>query len=68
MKWQLLNQHCVILESEGYNVAVLEDLISSDMQLASLLVSGMVSMKTMQCLLYREAQQTCIKNHRWLLA
>ncbi len=68
MEWRLLNQHCVTLESEDYNVVVLEELISSDLQLAQLLVSGMVSMKTMLCLLSRENHLTSIKNHRWLLA
>ncbi len=64
MEWQLLNQHCVTLESEDYNVVVLEELISSDLQLAQLLVSGMVSMKTMQCLSSRGTLLTSTKNPR----
>ncbi len=47
MKWRLLNQHYVNLDSRSYQMCVLEEVISSELQLVQLLVSGMVSQETM---------------------
>ncbi len=47
MDWHLLNQHYVSLDSESYRISVLEEVLSSDLQLVQVLVSGMVSLKTM---------------------
>ncbi len=47
MQWLLLNQHCVNLDSTNSKISVLEEVVSSEVQLVRLLVSGMVSSKTM---------------------
>ena len=47
MKWHLLNQHFVSLEPTNSVISVLEELVSSEQQLVLLLVSGMVSPRTM---------------------
>ncbi len=47
MKWHLLNQHYVNLDSKNLDLSVLEELVSSGLQLVQLLVSGSVSQKTM---------------------
>ncbi len=47
MQWLLLNQHFVSLDSENFRISVLEEVVSSELQLVRLLVSGMVSQKTM---------------------
>ncbi len=48
MKWHLLNQHFVHLESEDYHVSVLEEALSSELQLVQVLASGLVSYQTMR--------------------
>ncbi len=50
MKWHLLNQLCVNLESENSEISVLEEVLSSEVQLVLLLVSGRISSKTMMSL------------------
>ncbi len=50
MKWHLLNQHCVNLDFGNSKISVLEEVISSELQLVRLLVSGTVSLKTMTLL------------------
>ncbi len=62
MEWLLLNQHYAVLDSNALKVVVLEEVLSSELQLVSVLVSGGVSMKTMQCLLYRLTPETSIRN------
>ncbi len=47
MQWQLLNQLYVNLDYRNLGVSVLEEVVSSEAQLVQLLVSGMVSQKTM---------------------
>jgi len=47
MSWRLLNQHYVNLDYENCQVSVLEEVVSSEVQLVALLVSGTVSRKTM---------------------
>ncbi len=46
MNWLLLNQHYVNLESRNYKIFVLEEVLSSELQLVLLLVSGLVSHQT----------------------
>jgi len=50
MQWHLLNQHYVNLDSKNSKISVLEEVVSSEQQLASVLVSGTVSQKTMTLL------------------
>ncbi len=45
--WHLLNQYYANLECRDCKISVLEELVSSELQLVQLLVSGMVSQKTM---------------------
>ncbi len=47
MIWLLLNQHYVNLDYTNSRISVLEEVVSSDLQLVQVLVSGMVSSKTM---------------------
>jgi len=47
MKWHLLNQHCVSTDYTNYRISVLEEVVSSEQQLAQVLVSGKVSLGTM---------------------
>ncbi len=47
MKWHLLNQHYVSLDYKNSGMCVLEEVVSSEVQLVVLLVSGTVSSKTM---------------------
>ncbi len=47
MQWHLLNQHYVSLGFENFGISVLEEVLSSDLTLVLLLVSGTVSQKTM---------------------
>ncbi len=47
MKWHLLNQLYVNSVLEDSNICVLEEVVSSELQLVQLLVSGTVSQKTM---------------------
>ncbi len=47
MKWHLLNQHFVNLEFKNLGISVLEEVLSSELQLVQLLVSGSVSLETM---------------------
>jgi len=47
MNWLLLNQLCVNSESKNYKMCVLEEVLSSEVQLVLLLVSGTVSQVTM---------------------
>ncbi len=46
-KWHLLNQLYVNLDYQDLEMSVLEEEISSDLQLVSVLVSGTVSQETM---------------------
>ncbi len=55
MKWHLLNQLYVNLDSENSKISVLEEVVSSDLQLVRVLVSGMVSSKTMNSVCLLEA-------------
>ncbi len=50
MQWLLLNQHFVNSECINFVASVLEEVVSSEAQLVQLLVSGMVSLKTMSFL------------------
>ncbi len=45
--WHLLNQHYVNLDSRKCEISVLEEVLSSELQLVLLLASGTVSLKTM---------------------
>ncbi len=47
MKWLLLNQHYVNSDSINSKISVLEEVVSSGAQLVLLLVSGLVSSRTM---------------------
>jgi len=47
MEWHLLNQYCEISEFNNSAVWVLEEVISSELQLAQVLASGVISLKTM---------------------
>lgn len=47
MKWHLLNQLFVNLDSKNSEMSVLEEVVSSELQLVQLLASGTVSPKTM---------------------
>ncbi len=47
MLWHLLNQLYVNLDLDNSSVCVLEEVVSSEVQLAQLLVSGTISHKTM---------------------
>ncbi len=46
MQWHLLNQLYVHLGYEDYHVSLLEEVVSSEQQLAQVLVSGTVSTRT----------------------
>ncbi len=50
MNWHLLNQLFVSLESKSYQICVLEEVLSSELQLVQLLVSGTISQETMMLL------------------
>ncbi len=50
MQWLLLNQHFVNMECKSLGISVLEEVLSSEQQLVLLLVSGMVSTRTMTLL------------------
>ncbi len=50
MIWLLLNQHFVNSDSENFKMSVLEEVLSSELQLVLLLASGTVSYKTMMSL------------------
>jgi len=47
MDWLLLNQLCVPMQGTNSNSCVLEEVISSELQLVQVLVSGRMSFKTM---------------------
>jgi len=47
MNWLLLNQFYAILGPLNFNVFVLEEVLSSELQLVQVLVSGPISFKTM---------------------
>ncbi len=47
MQWHLLNQLYVNIRLPKYEISILEDLVSSELQLVSLLMSGSVSRQTM---------------------
>ncbi len=47
MKWFLLKQHCVNLDPIDSEISVLEEVVSSEVQLVSVLVSGRISLGTM---------------------
>ncbi len=47
MKWHLLNQLYVNSDLENSRISVLEEVVSSELQLVQVLASGMVSLKTM---------------------
>ncbi len=66
MKWHLLNQLFVNLDSEDYNVSILEEAVSSELSLVQLLVSGLVSVKTGTSL-YRGLQVSNLKEQGGLL-
>ncbi len=53
MKWHLLNQHFVSMESNDSRISVLEEVVSSDQLLVQVLVSGMVSPRTMTLVSHR---------------
>jgi len=46
MQWRLLNQFFVNLESKNLEASILEEVLSSELQLVQLLVSGLVSPQT----------------------
>ncbi len=48
MKWLLLNQLYVNLDSVNSKMSVLEEVVSSEPLLVQLLVSGSISLKTMR--------------------
>ncbi len=50
MQWHLLSQHFVSLEPINLRISVLEVVLSQELQLAQVLVSGLVSYKTMTSL------------------
>ncbi len=47
MQWHLLNQLCVNLDFVNSKISVFEEVVSSELQLVQLLVSGMASHQTM---------------------
>ncbi len=47
MQWRLLNQHYVNLDFVNSKISVLEEVVSSEVQLVSVLVSGVISSETM---------------------
>ncbi len=47
MIWLLLNQLFVNLDYQGYKISVLEEVVSSEVQLVQVLVSGRISQETM---------------------
>lgn len=47
MKWRLLNQHYVSLDPINLGISVLEEVVSSEVQLVSVLVSGHISSGSM---------------------
>ncbi len=47
MKWHLLNQLFVNSDYENSKISVLEEVVSSELQLVQVLASGIVSSKTM---------------------
>ncbi len=47
MLWLLLNQHYVSLGFKNLEISVLEEVVSSEAQLVQVLVSGLVSLETM---------------------
>jgi len=47
MIWLLLKQHFVHTQSESYRMSVLEEVLSSELQLVQVLASGLVSLETM---------------------
>ncbi len=47
MQWHLLNQHYVNLDIINSEISVLEEVVSSEAQLVSVLVSGRISSETM---------------------
>ncbi len=47
MQWLLLNQHYVSLHPIDLEISVLEEVVSSEQQLVSVLVSGHISLETM---------------------
>ncbi len=47
MQWLLLNQLFVNLDYQGYEISVLEAVVSSEVQLVQVLVSGRISQETM---------------------
>ncbi len=57
MQWHLLNQHFVSLESIRCEISVLEEVLSSELQLVQLLVSGMVSHRTMSSVCQVDSNQ-----------
>ncbi len=65
MQWQLLSQHYVTSEYQDLNVSLLEVVVSSQQQLALVLVSGLVSIKTMLCLLSRLPQVETLGSPMW---
>ncbi len=58
MKWHLLNQLYVNLDYRNSKLSVLEDLVSSELQYLSLLVSGVISFRTMSLVLQEDSNRT----------
>ncbi len=69
MDWHLLNQHCVNLDSENFEISVLEEVVSSEQQLVQVLVSGVISSKTMTSLLHSQewCNQILLENQEYLM-
>jgi len=47
MQWLLLNQHYANMDTKNLGISVLEEVVSSEVQLVQVLVSGRISLETM---------------------
>ncbi len=52
MTWLLLNQYYASMESKSLKISVLEEVVSSELQLVQVLVSGVISSETMTSLIH----------------
>ncbi len=64
MIWLLLNQLYVNLDYQGYKISVLEEVVSSEVQLVQVLVSGRISSKTMNSVNHHLVNSNLIEQRR----
>ncbi len=57
MQWHLLNQLYVNLDYQNSVISVFEEVVSSELQLVQVLVSGMVCLETMNSVYQRHSNQ-----------